>query len=82
MGNNNFNSKNFESILQGGKIDRSALEKAAKSGNTDAFINSLSHEDKQKLNSILNDKNALEAILKSPQATAILKMLSGGNKNG
>ena len=30
---------------------------AAKSGKTDKLINSLSNEDKQKLNEILNDKN-------------------------
>jgi inactivated superfamily I helicase len=82
MGNNNFNSKNFDSVLHASKIDRDALEKAAKSGNADALVNSLSAEDKQKLNSLLNDKKALEAMLNSPQAIAILKMLSGGKKNG
>ncbi|MBQ6825312.1 MAG: hypothetical protein IKT38_01060 [Clostridia bacterium] len=52
---------------------------AAKSGKTDKLINSLSNEDKQKLNEILNDKNALSEILKSPQAAAIMKALGGKN---
>lgn len=53
---------------------------AAKSGNTDKLINSLSNEDKQKLNKILSDKNALNEILKSPQAAAIMKILGGKNE--
>ena len=64
--NNNFN------------INKDILS-AAKSGKTDKLINSLSNEDKQKLNEILNDKNALNEILKSPQAAAIMKALGGKN---
>jgi len=45
------------------------------------LINSLSSKDKETLNRILNDKSELEKVLKSPQAMALLKMLSGG-KNG
>ena len=64
------------------KIDRDVILETAKSGNTDKLINSLSKEDKEKLNSILNDRKAIEEMLKSPQAAAIIKMLSGGGKNG
>ncbi len=64
------------------KIDRNVILETAKSGNTDKLINSLSKEDKEKLNSILNDRKAIEEMLKSPQAAAIIKMLSGGGKNG
>lgn len=45
------------------------------------LLNSLSSDDKAKLNSILNDKASLEKLLKSPEALAIMKMLKGG-KNG
>lgn len=81
---NNSNNKKLDDVLSSldGKIDRNAVLHAAKSGNTDKLINSLSAEDKQKLNSVLNDKKAIESVLKSPQAAAILKMLSGGGKNG
>ena len=82
--NNNQNNKNLDDMISalGGNIDRNAIKDAAKNGNTDKLINSLSPEDKQKLNSVLNDKKAIESVLKSPQAAAILKMLSGGGKNG
>lgn len=85
MDNNNFDKKKLiENYLSAsnGKIDRNAVKKAAQSGNADALIQSLSQEDKQKLNAVLNDKSAMEALLKSPQAAAIMKMLSGGGKNG
>ncbi len=60
------------------KFDKKTIE-AAKKGNTDALIKNLSQEDKQKLNSILNDKKAIEDILKSPQAAALLKAFGGKN---
>ncbi len=82
--NNNQNSKNSNDMFFGmsGNVDKKTISEAAKSGNTDKLINSLSAEDRQKLNTILNDKNAIAEVLKSPQAAAILKMLSGGGKNG
>ncbi len=82
MSNNN---KSFDEILKsfGGKIDRRTVESAAKSGKADALVNSLSAEDKQKLNEIMQDKQKLNEVLKSPQAMAILKFLQGGKgKNG
>ncbi|MBO5019124.1 MAG: hypothetical protein J6D52_00525 [Clostridia bacterium] len=82
--NNNQNNKNSDNMFfsANNNIDKKIISEAAKSGNTDKLINSLSPEDKQKLNSILNDKKAIAEVLKSPQAAAILKMLSGGGKNG
>lgn len=79
----NNNNMNFENILAGtdGKINRADLENAVKSGNTAPLVNNLSDSDKQKLNDILNNKDELERLLKSPQARLILKML-GGEKNG
>lgn len=60
------------------EFDSKTLE-AAKKGDTEALIKNLSNEDKQKLNAILNDKKAIESILKSPQAAAILKAFGGKN---
>lgn len=79
------NDKTFENIFNSsnGKIDRKALENAAKTGNTDSLVNSLSQEDKNKLNEILSDKQKLSEVLKSPQAAILLKFLQGGKgKNG
>jgi hypothetical protein len=64
-----------------GALSRSALEKAQKTGDASSLINSLSNDDKQKLNRILSDKEELEKLLKSPQAQMLLKLFSGG-KNG
>lgn len=46
------------------------------------LMESLSKEDKETVAKMLKDKKALAEILKSPQAQAILKMLSGKGKNG
>lgn len=73
----------IENILKNhsGKIDREALEKAKKTGDASALINKLSTEEKQKLNTVLNDKEQLSQVLKSPQAQMLLKLFGGG-KNG
>ncbi len=60
------------------KFDNKTIE-AAKKGDTKELMKNLSKEDKEKLNSILNDKKAIESILKSPQAAAILKAFGGKN---
>ena len=84
MANTNQNNDIFKNIANssGGKLNADAVKQAAKNGNTDALIKNLSDSDKQKLHSVLNDKEALEKLLKSPQAAAIMKMLSKGKQNG
>ncbi len=81
---NNPDNKLFDDLLKSsnGKIDREAISNAAKSGDTSKLVNSLSQEDKQKLNKILSDKDALKEILKSPQAIALMKMFKHGEKDG
>ena len=73
-------NKNFNSQINdiNTKIKKQDLINAAKSGNTDKLVESLSNEDKQKLNSILNDQSKLEEVFKNPKAKALFKMLSGG----
>lgn len=46
------------------------------------LMESLSKEDKEIVSKMLKDKKALAEMLKSPEAQAILKMLSGKGKNG
>ena len=72
----------LSNITSGSKLDKEALSKAAKSGDTSSLINSLSQEDKQKLNNILSDKQELSKVLNSPQAKALMKMFGKGNNNG
>ncbi len=81
---NNPDNKLFDDLLKSsnGKIDREAISNAAKNGDTSKLVNSLSQEDKQKLNEILSDKDSLNQILKSPQAIALMKMFKRGGKDG
>ena len=81
---NNPNNNLFNDLLKSGngKIDRDEIAEAARSGDTSKLINSLSEHDKQKLNQILNDKDALSEVLKSPQAIALMKMFKRGGKDG
>lgn len=73
-------NKNLNDLLKNnGKIDKKAVENAVKTGNTDNLVKSLSNEDKQKLLNVMNDKQAMSDILKSPQAQALLKLFGGKN---
>ncbi len=75
----NQNNKLNDLLKNNGKIDKKAVENAVKTGNADNLVNSLSNEDKQKLLNIMNDKQAMSDILKSPQAQALLKLFGGKN---
>lgn len=71
-------NQNFKNISN---LDPDTIKNLKSSGKADKILNSLTEDQKQKLNTVLNDKNALEEILKSPQAIALMKMF-GGNNNG
>lgn len=75
----NQNNKMINDMLKGRNLNKKDLENAAKTGNTDQLINSLSDDDKQKLLKIMSDKEAMNEILKSPQAQALLKLFGGKN---
>ncbi len=75
----NQNDKIFSDMLKNKNINKKDIETAAKTGNTDQLINSLSPSDKQKLLKLMNDKAAMNEILKSPKAQAILKLFGGKN---
>ena len=75
----NQNNKHFDDLMKNGKIDKKAVENAVKTGNADSLINSLSNDDKQKLLNIMSDKEAMNNILKSPKAQALLKLFGGKN---
>ena len=73
-------NNNFNDILKNAKnVDKKELENAVKTGKTDKLINTLSPEDKQKVLNIMNDKAAMNEILKSPKAQALLKLFGGKN---
>ena len=68
--NNNFNN-----------LNKSTLE-AARRGDKSAVLQSLSAEDRQKLEQVLADKNQLNQILNSDAAKQLIKFLNGDKKNG
>lgn len=79
--NQNDKNKMMDEILKNsnGKLDTKAIKDAAKKGDTEKLINSLKDEDKQKLLNVLSNQDALNEILKSPQAQAMLKLFGGKN---
>lgn len=83
---NNFDkAKLINAIISSsnGKLDREKLTEAADKKDVSSLIGGLSEDDKKKLMAALNDKNALNELLKSPQAKALLNsFLKGGGKNG
>lgn len=71
---------NMNSFLgkDGMNISKEAIEKAKK-GDNSALLSSLAPEDKAKIENLLKDKEALQNVLSSPEAQAILKMFGGKN---
>ena len=55
-----------------------ALGKAAKQGNLQNLLNQMDQNQAKKIQQILNDKEASEKLLNTPQAKALLKKLMGG----
>lgn len=84
-GSNNLRA-NQEKTVQGKPTEANASEMLKNAGinteniseqKTQALFDKLSPEQKQKLNSILNDKEATKRLLATPQAQALLRSLSG-----
>ena len=75
----NQNDKLFNDMLKNKSINKKDIETAAKNGNADQLIDRLSPEEKQKLLNLMNDKAAMNEILKSPKAQALLKLFGGKN---
>ncbi len=75
----NFEPKNLPpdaaALLRKNGIDPGAV----KSGDVKKVMNGMRPEDAQKLNQVLNDKEALEKLLHSKQAQEIMNRLFGNN---
>ncbi len=56
------------------------LKQASQQGNVQNLLNQLDGEQAKKVQQILNDKEASQKLLNSPQAQALLKKLMGGGK--
>lgn len=60
----------------GGKLDKSAVEKASH-GDTSGILSSLNEEDRKKLNEALSDKEKMRKVLSSDAAKKLLNNLFG-----
>ena len=65
----------------GGILSRDTINRAADSKDASSLINSLSPEDRERLNKVMSDKESMERLLKSPQAQLILKSVLKDGKN-
>ena len=72
MNNNQYNNvtNNAKDFLKENGID----PKKINSEKANALFNKLSAEDQKKISNLLNDKKALEDILKSDKAKSIMKL--------
>ena len=87
MNNENIDKqKLMEALLSssGGRIDKKQRKRRGKrQKNIAPLVNSLSSEDREKLNAAMSDKKALKKRLKARRRRRFLKsILKGGGKNG
>ena len=84
MNHNDINKQRLIDALlssSGGKLSRDSINRAADSKDASSLINSLSPEDRERLNKVMSDKESMERLLKSPQAQLILKSVLKDGKN-
>ena len=84
MNNNDIKKQRLIDALlssSGGKLSRDSINRAADGKDITPLVNSLSPEDREKLNRVMSDKESMEKLLKSPQAQLILKSVLKGGKN-
>ena len=83
----NYNDINRQRLIDallsssGGKLSRDTINRAADGKDASSLINSLSPEDRERLNKVMSDKESMERLLKSPQAQLILKSVLKDGKN-
>ena len=83
----NYNDINKQRLIDAllssssGKLSRDTINRAADGKDASALINSLSPEDRERLNKVMSDKESMERLLKSPQAQLILKSVLKDGKN-
>lgn len=63
-------------------IDENLIKDTAQTKDPKKLYQMLSDDDKKAVDSLLSDKEALAKVLKSPQAAALIKILSRKDNNG
>lgn len=62
-------------------VSENQIKNAAKSGDVNNMLKNADSNQKNKINSILNDPEKAKEILNSPQAQALMKLLGGDKQN-
>lgn len=62
-------------------ISENQIKNAAQKGNVNDMLENADSNQKNKINSILNDPEKAKEILNSPQAQALMKLLGGDKQN-
>lgn len=62
-------------------ISENQIKNAAQKGNVNDILKNADSNQKNKINSILNDPEKAKEILNSPQAQALMKLLGGDKQN-
>ncbi len=62
-------------------ISENQIKNAAQKGNVNDMLKNADSNQKNKINSILNDPEKAKEILNSPQAQALMKLLGGDKQN-
>lgn len=79
MGNDNQNQDKLINDLAGKlNIDPANLKSAAASGQLNSILKNVDQSQADQIQKILNDKEATQKLLSSPQAQMIMKMLQKG----
>lgn len=69
----------FDTLSQRLGSDPNTLKEAAKKGSADELLRAMKPNDAQKIRNLLQNQAELDKLMRSEQAQAILKKLSGGN---
>jgi hypothetical protein len=73
-------NKMINNLSQKLGVSEDELKNATKSGKIDKLLKNNNNINSEKLQSILNDPEKTKQILNSPQAQALIKLLSGNNE--
>lgn len=71
--NNNDINNLINSVSKRLGTDKNTVENATKAGDVQKLLSNMSPEQMKKVQSILNDKEASEKLLNSPQGKALIK---------
>lgn len=77
MNNNDNTNKILKDLSKRLGMSEDKIKSAAQNGNMQEIMNNTDSESAKRINEILNNPQKRQQVLSSPQAQALLKLLSG-----